>query len=253
MFIFCSAFSCITESQMDELFRVRPGLGLLLLLAFDDEDEFKKAQAVRDAEREEWEAKQDYYSERAYEEEKEEDRREAERTETAKKLIAVGIKDDVDFVNPKVNTESNPNSTLGEIGGQSVPKVTSVTLHGTITGLETHPITITIFFTDGSVSGTFYHASEGNCWIAERDKNGKIIPGTKKIVFGRYEISGKITGSLNLTTYAITGDMTCKGSVVYKGKVYQIDEPGKIVSGTFDKNNNLSCIIDNGYNIKAAP
>ncbi len=252
IFIFCSILSCISESQMDELFRVRPALGLLLLIAFDDEDEFNKAQAVRDAEREEYEAKVEYESERDAEEEAEEERNEAEREEVAKKLISVGTKEDFNFVNPKVNTESNPNSTLGEIGGQGKPEVTSVTLHGYVTGLEAHPLTITIFFTTGSVDGSFYHSSEGNCFIWDRDNKGNMIPGTKKEVYARYEFKGKITGWLNLKTYAVTGNMTLTGSVVYKGKVYPADEPGK-VSGYLDKNNHLSCTVDNGYTITADP
>jgi len=60
--------------------------------------------------------------------------------------------------------------------------VDSVTLHGDLKGLEKHPITITIFFTDGSVSGSFYHSSIGNCWVTDMDKNGNQIPGSKKIV-----------------------------------------------------------------------
>jgi len=164
----------------------------------------------------------------------------------------VGTNDNYKPANTNTNKEGNPNKTISEIGGREKPKVDSITLHGYLTGLEAHQLTITIYFTTGAIEGSFYHSAEGNCWINEIDKNGNKIPGAKKIVFGRYEISGKITGWLNLTTYAVTGDMTCKGSVVYDGKVYPVDEPGK-VSGTLDKNNSLSCTVDNGYNIKASP
>ena len=167
-------------------------------------------------------------------------------------LPVVGVNNDFKLPDSSTKQEGNPNKTIGEIGGQKKPEVSSVTLHGAVAGLESHPLTITIFFTDGSINGSFHHSSTGNCWISELDKNGNKIPGTKKIVNGRYEISGKITGWLDLKTYNVTGDMICKGSVVYKGKVYPVDEPGK-VSGTLDKNNNLSCTVDNGYNIKASP
>ena len=167
-------------------------------------------------------------------------------------IAVVGTNDNYKPANTNTKQEGNPNKTISEIGGREKPKVDSITLHGYLTGLEAHQLTITIYFTTGAIEGSFYHSAEGNCWINEIDKNGNKIPGAKKIVFGRYEISGKITGWLNLTTYAVTGDMTCKGSVVYNGKVYPVDEPGK-VSGTLDKNNNLSCTVDNGYNIKASP
>jgi hypothetical protein len=167
-------------------------------------------------------------------------------------IAVVGTNDNYKPANTNTNKEGNPNTTIGGIGGQGNPEVSSVTLHGYLTGLEAHPLTITIYFTTGAVEGSFYHSAEGNCMIWDMDDKGNMIPGTKQKVYARYEIKGKITGWLNLKTYAITGDMTCTGSAVYKGKVYPMDEPGK-VSGYLDKNNNLSCTVDNGYNIKASP
>ena len=167
-------------------------------------------------------------------------------------LDVVGTNDNFKPATSNTNKEGNPNATLGEIGGQGKPEVTSVTLHGYVTGLEAHPLTITIFFTTGAVDGSFYHSAEGNCLIWDRDNKGNMIPGTKKEVYARYEFKGKITGWLNLKTYAVTGNMTCTGSIVYKGKVYPVNEPGK-VSGYLDKKNNLSCTVDNGYTITASP